>query len=279
MSVLALFEDCWYRGLCGCESPARPDELVGLAVRAERPQPRQRCFWVTHCVGLELRAVAVRPWEPLLCLSLRSPFRPTLGTSSTGRRTPGSFLILPQPATVEGYAAICWRAQEVSCRTRELNPRPRYKRNGRGYFRSRGEASAQLKFDRRPDDESQAFGRRSDGGGMSFFFTKPLLVIAAYLAYDCGRQLWTGFKEGRMQTYKPDWLDCSDWSPPVSQRDTAPVRFWMEVSTQSGIPAHACSSPFLGGGTLMLEQVLRWQNAVSSPDDVVVVARKPAAGT
>jgi hypothetical protein len=62
-------------------------------------------------------------------------------------------------------------------------------------------------------------------------------VLALALCFYCGRQVWDGFVEGKIRSVKSstgilDWL--LDWSTrPVFHRDTAPIRYWMEMTLQT----------------------------------------------
>jgi len=73
---------------------------------------------------------------------------------------------------------------------------------------------------------------------MKFFLYEVVArLVAAYLCVDCGRTLWQGFVERKIKFFHThtdvvDWL--LDWSPrPIFHRDTAPVRYWMEMSMQA----------------------------------------------
>ncbi len=79
---------------------------------------------------------------------------------------------------------------------------------------------------------------------MRFFLYEIVArIVAIYLCVDCGRTLWHGFVERKIRflhshTDILDWL--LDWSTrPVFHRDTAPVRYWMEMGMQT-IAMAAC---------------------------------------
>lgn len=68
-----------------------------------------------------------------------------------------------------------------------------------------------------------------------FFLSEVVARIAAiYLCVDCGRMLRDGDSERKIRAFSPDlvnWL--LDWSRQVFQRDTAPIRYWMEMGHQA----------------------------------------------
>ena len=71
------------------------------------------------------------------------------------------------------------------------------------------------------------------------FFDVGYRIVAIALSVSCGRQVWHGLVEQKIRSIKdPDilnWLlDWSRWSRQVFHRDSAPVRYWMEVSMQTG---------------------------------------------
>jgi hypothetical protein len=69
---------------------------------------------------------------------------------------------------------------------------------------------------------------------MQFFLYEVVArIVAVYLAYDCGLQLWNGLVERKI-TYvfrNSDWVTLLlDWSPRprwVAHRDTTPIRYWL----------------------------------------------------
>lgn len=62
-------------------------------------------------------------------------------------------------------------------------------------------------------------------------------VVAIALCFSCARQVWFGLGERKIRSVKSgtgilDWL--LDWSTrQVFHRDTAPVRYWMEMGLQT----------------------------------------------
>ena len=62
-------------------------------------------------------------------------------------------------------------------------------------------------------------------------------VLAIVLCFYCGRQVWFGLVEREIRSVKSssgilDWL--LDWSTrQVFHRDTAPIRYWMEMGLQT----------------------------------------------
>ncbi|HEV2158421.1 hypothetical protein [Bradyrhizobium sp.] len=72
------------------------------------------------------------------------------------------------------------------------------------------------------------------GVWMRFFLYEVVArLVAIYLCVDCGRMLRDGYTERKIRAFNPDvvaWL--LDWSRQVFQRDTAPVRYWMEMGHQ-----------------------------------------------
>ena len=69
------------------------------------------------------------------------------------------------------------------------------------------------------------------------FFDVGYRVLAMALCFYGGRQVWIGFVEGKIKSIHAntgilDWL--LDWSTrQVFHRDTAPVRYWMEMGHQT----------------------------------------------
>ena len=69
------------------------------------------------------------------------------------------------------------------------------------------------------------------------FFDVGYRVLAMALCFYGGRQVWIGFVEGKIKSIHAntgilDWL--LDWSArQVFHRDTAPVRYWMEMTFQT----------------------------------------------
>jgi hypothetical protein len=88
---------------------------------------------------------------------------------------------------------------------------------------------------------------------MQFFLYEVVArVVAAYLCFDCGRTLWNGYVEGKITAFRGrtdilDWLlDWSTWSRPVFQRDTAPVRYWIEMGIQTILMVSCAAVAILG---------------------------------
>ena len=66
---------------------------------------------------------------------------------------------------------------------------------------------------------------------MHFFLYEIVArLVAIYLAFDCIRKLRGGFVDGKIHVFNPDLLDW--WSYGDVHRDTAPIRFWIEVGIQ-----------------------------------------------
>jgi hypothetical protein len=66
---------------------------------------------------------------------------------------------------------------------------------------------------------------------MHFFLYEIVArIVALYLGFDCGRKLWHGVMERKIPVFNPDLLNW--WSHGVVDRDTAPVRFWIEMGIQ-----------------------------------------------
>jgi hypothetical protein len=74
---------------------------------------------------------------------------------------------------------------------------------------------------------------------MQFFLYEVVArIVAAYLCYDCGRNLWFGLAERKIAIFnRPDLLDWSldwfsDWSTRIVHRDTQPIQYWMQIGIQ-----------------------------------------------
>ncbi|MGB7180063.1 MAG: hypothetical protein WBD33_24730 [Xanthobacteraceae bacterium] len=66
---------------------------------------------------------------------------------------------------------------------------------------------------------------------MHFFLYEIVArIVAIYLCFDCGRKLWHGVTERKIAVFNPDLLDW--WSYGAVQRDTAPIRYWIEMGIQ-----------------------------------------------
>src|SRR5262245_54738467 len=59
----------------------------------------------------------------------------------------------------------------------------------------------------------------------------PLIVariVAIYLCFDCGRDVWHGFVERKIRPYSPDFVDWfNPWLNIVAHRDATPIRYWI----------------------------------------------------
>jgi hypothetical protein len=70
---------------------------------------------------------------------------------------------------------------------------------------------------------------------MQFFLYEVLArIVAIYLCFDCSRKLWYGLVERKIGYQRSgDWLDLLvdwvDWSKLVIHRDTAPIRYWIQM--------------------------------------------------
>jgi hypothetical protein len=71
------------------------------------------------------------------------------------------------------------------------------------------------------------------------FFDVAYRIAAITLCLTLGRQVWYGLVERKITSFNThtdilDWpLDWSRWSRQVFHRDTAPVRYWMEMGMQT----------------------------------------------
>src|SRR5262245_50026819 len=53
-------------------------------------------------------------------------------------------------------------------------------------------------------------------------------IVAIYLCFDCGRDVWHGFVERKIRPYSPDFVDWfNPWSNIVAHRDATPIRYWI----------------------------------------------------
>lgn len=67
---------------------------------------------------------------------------------------------------------------------------------------------------------------------MHFFLYEIVArIVAAYLCLDCGRQVWSGLVERKIGYFNSDLISSLliDWSKLSIQRDTAPIRYWIEI--------------------------------------------------
>jgi hypothetical protein len=71
-------------------------------------------------------------------------------------------------------------------------------------------------------------------------------IAAIALCLWCGRKAWYGLVEQKITFINSDLLDW--WSPSaqVFHRDTAPVRYWIEVSMQTGISVLCLVAAIIG---------------------------------
>jgi hypothetical protein len=66
---------------------------------------------------------------------------------------------------------------------------------------------------------------------MQFFLYEIVArIVAIYLCLDCGRKLWDGFAERKIACFNSDLLDWRTHG--VVHRDTAPIRYWIEIAIQ-----------------------------------------------
>jgi hypothetical protein len=72
---------------------------------------------------------------------------------------------------------------------------------------------------------------------MQFFLTEIVArIVAIYLAFDCGKELWSGFVERKIAPFSPDFLDWfNPWSNIIAHRDVSPVSYWAHISVHMGI--------------------------------------------
>jgi hypothetical protein len=69
---------------------------------------------------------------------------------------------------------------------------------------------------------------------MRFFLYEIVArIVAIYLFVDCGRKLWHGLVERKIAYFNPDLLDW--WPRGNAHRDTAPVRYWIQIGIQINI--------------------------------------------
>ena len=73
-----------------------------------------------------------------------------------------------------------------------------------------------------------------------FFYEIAARIVAIYLCVDCIRKVRSGFVERRIKSFfhSTDILDwfvdgLLGWPSQVFHRDTAPVRYWMEMGYQT----------------------------------------------
>ncbi|MET4070374.1 hypothetical protein ABID58_005178 [Bradyrhizobium sp. S3.2.6] len=54
-------------------------------------------------------------------------------------------------------------------------------------------------------------------------------VAAIGISIYCARKAWYGYVERKILFVSDDWLDWSRWSRQVFDRDTMPIRYWMQM--------------------------------------------------
>jgi hypothetical protein len=65
---------------------------------------------------------------------------------------------------------------------------------------------------------------------MQFFLYEIVArIVAIYLCFDCGRQLWYGFVERKIRYFNSSLLSWSNW---VAHRDATPVQYWIQIGIQ-----------------------------------------------
>ena len=76
---------------------------------------------------------------------------------------------------------------------------------------------------------------------MQFFLYEIVArIVAAYLCFDCFRTVRSGLVEGKITAYRHstgilDWIvdSLAGLSKQIVHRDTAPVRYWLEMGLQT----------------------------------------------
>lgn len=73
------------------------------------------------------------------------------------------------------------------------------------------------------------------GASMHFFLYEIVArVVAAYLFVDCFSTLKLALAERKIRSYNPDLIaSLLDWSRQIFDRDTMPIRYWMEMTIQT----------------------------------------------
>ncbi|MBR0794527.1 hypothetical protein JQ615_03890 [Bradyrhizobium jicamae] len=68
---------------------------------------------------------------------------------------------------------------------------------------------------------------------MNPFLDVAYRIVAIALCFSCGRNVWCGLVERKITFFNTDLLDW--WSPSrqVIHRETAPIRYWIVVCTQT----------------------------------------------
>ena len=54
-------------------------------------------------------------------------------------------------------------------------------------------------------------------------------LVAIGLCIYFARKAWLGYVERKILFVSDDWLDWSRWSRQVFDRDTMPIRYWMQM--------------------------------------------------
>jgi hypothetical protein len=68
---------------------------------------------------------------------------------------------------------------------------------------------------------------------MQFFLDQiAARILGLYVFISCGRTLWRGLVERKIDTYNDDWIGgmLIDWSKWINYRDTTPIRYWISIS-------------------------------------------------
>jgi hypothetical protein len=70
---------------------------------------------------------------------------------------------------------------------------------------------------------------------MQFFLYEIVArIVAAWLCFYCGRKVWYGLVERKIAYTNDDVVDWLfiDWSKVIADRDTTPVRYWIQIVVQ-----------------------------------------------
>jgi hypothetical protein len=70
---------------------------------------------------------------------------------------------------------------------------------------------------------------------MQFFLYEIVArIVAIYVCYSCGRQLWDGLGARKISYWNDDFIGSLliGWSKLVTYRDTQPIRYWIEISAR-----------------------------------------------
>ena len=71
------------------------------------------------------------------------------------------------------------------------------------------------------------------GGHVNPLFDFGYRIVAIAACIYCGRTAWYGLIERKITLFNTDLLDW--WTPrQVFQRDSAPIRYWMQIGLQAG---------------------------------------------